>query len=147
MDLQWLWQGVVSNLVYAVLILAGGAVLTYLRARNSRWASPILYGLAGVALIAVILLALKGFATLSNQLPATTPDTVEMNIRTWLDAFKIAQQRQSDPESHFSLRVTLPNNIPMVVRRQKEYDRYVSIEAGILPAKEYQQILEKFSAE
>lgn len=82
MELEWLWQGVVGDLLAAALIGVGGAVLAYLQNRNSRLATPILYGLGGSTSIAVILFAFTGFITLPKQAPQTTLETVETNIRT-----------------------------------------------------------------
>ncbi len=50
MDWQWLWQGLLTNWLAAVLVLGCGIILTYLRAKRPSWAAPTLYGLGACAL-------------------------------------------------------------------------------------------------
>jgi hypothetical protein len=66
MELDWLWQNLVSEWLAAGLALFGGAMLAYLRATSSRWLSPDLYGLAGAALVAVIVFFSGAFIVLSQ---------------------------------------------------------------------------------
>jgi hypothetical protein len=147
MDLEWLWQGLVTELVGLVAAAVGAVVVAYLKARGSRWAAPIMYGLGGFALIAVSLFAFAGVRTFSKQELQMTPNTVEMNIRTWLDTFRLAVQREKDPQSYFTLRVTLPNQIPVTIRRTKELDRYILFETYTDVSRKHYNILEKLSKE
>ena len=44
---DWLWQGLVTNSVYALLILAGGLMLAILQKEWPIYATPALYGVIG----------------------------------------------------------------------------------------------------
>jgi hypothetical protein len=51
---MWLLQGVFVEIIWALLLLGGGALLAYLRVKRPQIALPALYGLAGAARIAII---------------------------------------------------------------------------------------------
>jgi hypothetical protein len=150
MGLDWLWQGVVGNLVAAVLILAGGTMLAYLRAKNPRWFGVILYGLVGSSLVAVIWIAFIGIIILSKQPTQTTLENVEPYIRAWMDRFSLTVQKEVDQSSHFSYRVIIPQNINVSLKRTKAHDRYITIETGVNISPEdqpIQSIIAKLSEE
>jgi hypothetical protein len=78
---EWLWHGIISDWTAALLIAAGSALLAYLTKRGSRGFAPVLYGLAGCALVASTLYFFTAFAALPKQQPQITPKNVESNIR------------------------------------------------------------------
>jgi hypothetical protein len=135
------WQSLVTNIVSAMLILGVGALLTILEATNSKWARPTLYGLAGIALMALVIFAFTGRAILSKKQPQTTVENVEANVRVWLDYFGLAVQRADDPQAHFILHVRCGSGIGVTIARPRARDRYLLLLCKVEISKEHQDIL------
>lgn len=147
MDLDWLWKSIFARIVWAVLALVGGAMLTRLKKRGSAWFAPILWGIGGTGLIAATLLALALLLTvpLSTQEHITT-DNVEPHIRGWLDAFGVAVKKEaSNADSYFILTVTLRNGNPVLISRPKLRDHYLMLQSSINISPEHKAIISKMS--
>src|SRR5579863_1846234 len=125
MDWNWLWQGLVANAVYAVLLILGGIVLAVLKKTRPNWAGPALYGLSGCALVAVLIFTVTGHAVFSRQQPETTPQNVEQNLRAWADSFQLGVTKmppQTDVD--FGLAISLKSGNPVEIRQLKQIPSY-----------------------
>jgi hypothetical protein len=105
---DWLFdvlQGIFAHLLYDLLLAVGvGALITYLKSTQSRWANPALYGLSAFAAVLVISYVFVGHALLSKEEPQTTGENVEKNIRAWADVFQLGVTRlPPQPEVDFGL--------------------------------------------
>lgn len=175
-DFRWLEQSIAGAWIRRLLEICGGAVLAWLRARDPKIAGSILYGLAGVAVLEIIfffattqspvpakapvdLTILEGeiaslstyvharsTASRSSQAPALTPENVERNVRTWLGTFGYGFVPVTLPNTHFAIRVNLPNNgRPILIARStdEQFERYITIQASVAISPEHQAILQR----
>jgi hypothetical protein len=149
MDWSWhsVWQGVLSNAIYALLIFGVGVLLTLLKQRGSRWVTPIVYGLGASALVAVILLAFVAVTRIPKEQPQITPDNVEANIRTWLDASGISTRILDEPDRIFALGVMMDSGTPVEISRPKSSDRYIIFQTKLVPDDDRRAQLDKLSGE
>jgi hypothetical protein len=145
MDLDGLVQGVVSNAVWWTVVLVGGAVLAVLRAKWPRYAGPVLYGLLGIASLAIIGFAILGHSLLSREQPQTTPENVEANIRAWADSFVVGVTKAPVKEAHFALVITLHNGNPVVVARTKDRPNWLALQSTLTLSPEHQAAMAKLS--
>lgn len=141
--LEWLWQGLALWVITLLLATLGSFMMAYLKATGSRLVSPILYGLATFALTLFIILVLRGMAALPRPQQEITPENVESNIRNWLDTFRLAAKKESNPEAYFIFVVTAPNGNPIVVTRTKALDRYITYQATLTVSPQHLEILDK----
>jgi hypothetical protein len=145
---EWLVHSLLSRLAWEiVIILGGGTVLGYLKAKAPQVASPALYGIAGAALLSILLFTFTGRAVLSQAQPETTTDNVEENIRTWLDGYGVAVTKEKYPNAMFTYRVTLRNGTTVGVIRSKEDPRYIGFRADIKMDPDHIAILKKMTLE
>jgi hypothetical protein len=76
MDWKSFFNNMLSNLVWWILLLGGGAMLALLKIYWPLMAEPALYGFIGMASIAILIYAFTGRPIFSKQLPQTTPENV-----------------------------------------------------------------------
>src|SRR5207249_10889306 len=103
-DLDWLWQGLLSNGIYASLIVAGGVLLASLKNKTQRLLLSIAWGLIGCALTGIILVAFVVITRIPKAPPPVTPQTIETNVRGWLDNFSLSSKKYDDPKLFFWVR-------------------------------------------
>jgi hypothetical protein len=135
------FQGLAQNLVSAILVLGGGAVIAVLKATNSHWTGPVLYGFLGMAALSMLIFSLTGRPILSRKQPQTNLENIEANIRAWLDYFELAVQKQSDPQLHFVYLVTCRSGVGVFVARPKSHGRYLAVISNLEVSKEHQEVL------
>jgi len=133
------------NLDWLSLVLAGGGLLTYLRLRRPVWVAPILCGLAGGALVAVILLTFTAWRALPAYKPLPiTPENVEEHVREWADTFRLGSKKLPLPNTHFGFEIILSNGVPIAVVRQKgSTDKYLFIIGRLDLAPPHKALMEK----
>ena len=102
MDWNWIWEGPVSRLIYDTLVLATGGGMFFLRMRQSRWSSPILYGLSASTLAALLLYAVGvHHAFVVSQDEQTTMDNVQERVRSWIDNFGLTSRSNPGNDRYF----------------------------------------------
>lgn len=147
MDWHSVWQGVISNGIYALFILGGGIVLAVLKKKDSRWFKPATWGLIGAGLAAVIVVAFVALTRMPKPLPGITPDNVEASLRTWLDNFELSSKKIDDPQSIFALVITLDNGTHLVASRPKTLDRYLLFSSSVSFGQEDNALLARMPKE
>src|SRR5438105_1505763 len=114
--MEWLWQGLLSNwlssLLAAAFILGVGAMMTYLKKKEWRLSTPLLYGLGASAFVAVILIALVVIIRMPKEPERITPDNVEIHARTWLEKFGFSVRKDPIPNTVFALVAKDRNDTP-----------------------------------
>ncbi len=90
MGFDWLWQELLGNWLFWVLGLAGASTLALLKRYWPSLSGPVLFGLAGFALTAVIVVSVKTHQVMSQKSTHSpiTASNAEENVRAWLDSFK-----------------------------------------------------------
>lgn len=106
---NWLVQGLISNWIAALMVVAVGLVLTYLSGQGSRWVVPILSGLCGSALILLCL-------AVSRFLLGASPRNIENRVRHWLDRAGTATKNVELPDFLFNYHVTLNGKVFIVAQ-------------------------------
>ncbi|HSZ02510.1 MAG TPA: DUF2299 family protein [Terriglobales bacterium] len=148
MDFGWLWQGLVSNAVWELLILAAGIAMAILRKRESKWVGPVLYGIVTIASLVVIWFTFTGRPLFSQtRSEVVTPENVEENLKTWADHLAMSLERQPPSEATFFSYIgrTGGPRDPINIFRAKEKPGYLQFRATINLAPEHQAALAKLS--
>src|SRR6266566_2056165 len=60
-----------------------------------------------------------------------TPENIEPRITEWLDAFGLTRQKLSEPSCHFAYRIIAQTNVPLVILRTRDHDRYLTLIANV----------------
>ena len=130
----WMVQGLATQIVWGLLVLAGGIVIAYLKRTASEWFAPAVYGLAASAIIAIGLYAFMRLISLPGRpTPQITAENVEQNIRAWLDEFSLSSRKLDEPAATFALLITLSNGDLIEVARPKgQYARYIVFRTTIV---------------
>ena len=113
-----------------------------------------IFNLCLVALLTLGVLKLGDLAQLESSVraieaasrPQITPENVETNIRAWLDAFGLSAKKLQDPAFVFGFEVRA-SNLPLLVVREKRFDRYITIQAVLRVAPEHQAMMAKLTKE
>src|SRR5688500_2106027 len=114
MDLSWIGQGLFSEVLGYLVILAGGIVLTWLRKRESPWIVPLMYGLCGSAIILTIIVMLTAWRAIS-PVGNVTSENIQSHVRTWVDKWQLTSRNDPDDKSLFRIAVTAQNGVLVVV--------------------------------
>lgn len=115
---DWLWQGIAANWLYDLSAVVGAAVLAFLKAKKSPWATPWLFALLGVALGAVIAVSL----TYAGSGPTPTRATAGRIIKDWSEHQQFSVASVSDDTSIFRLELRFRRNGHTVTVRQPKND-------------------------
>jgi hypothetical protein len=145
---DWLWQELLGNWLFWVLGLAGGSITALLRKYWPTLAGPVLFGLAGFALTAVIVVSVKTHQVMSQIIdhPPITTSNVEENIRVWLDSFNYGVKRADNDKSIFRLLVTSPGGTrQFFVQQHKDMSRYLVLNFNVVYPKSVQNSLKGLS--
>jgi hypothetical protein len=118
--------------VAGVLGIIGMKILEKYRAE---WARAVIYGLGAAALFMVIFVGARGITFLSaipkQPLPITI-DTVESNVRSWLEDFNLSVRKVNDVGTFFRFDVQLRDGRGITVRRTKDRDKYILLGADVV---------------
>jgi hypothetical protein len=94
MDWHSIWTGFYSNGLWRIfeliVVVCGGAVLTYLRKHGSVWAAPLLYGFVGSGVILGCFILFSVQSTVSSAFPS---DTNRENVRNSSGPAKVVSQK------------------------------------------------------
>ena len=135
MDINWLWQGLATNWLFAVLVFATGGAVVIARIKQWRWTSPIIYGLGASTLMAILLYAVNSQHELAAaQAMRTTSGNIQERVRTWIDSFKLQNQNATgaDPNDLFRYIVTMRNGDRITVLHSKRRETYLVIATRLL---------------
>jgi hypothetical protein len=148
MDFSGVLQGVLSNALYAVLILGGGVVLVLIRTWWPDLAPKVLYGVVGVTCMAIVLYALTGHGLFSKQPPRITSDNVEEYVRKWADTLGLGVTRApAIPAASFGVIITLKSGNPITVMRSNDIPDYLQFQIQLALSEEHQAAFAKMTKE
>ncbi|MEK7995251.1 MAG: DUF2299 family protein [Planctomycetota bacterium] len=147
MDLHTVLDSTVGKIIGSLLASAGATMLAWLKRKGWPWATPILYGLGAFSLIISGLIGLQWWLRPIEKPPERiTSANVEAHIRDWLDAFGLGVQRQEGSASDLVFAVTLHNNNHVMVSRNRQRDRYITLQGKINVSAEHAAIIAKVPA-
>ena len=145
---DWLWQAIIANWIWELLVLASGVTIAWLRHKNVSWLPVLFYGFAGCVLMSVMIYTFLGRAILSRQQPETTSENVEKNIRAWADAFQLGVTKlQPDPNGDFGLAIALKGGNSLEIHKLKQSPAYLQIQSQLVLSPEHQKTLAKLTEE
>ncbi len=78
-----------------------------------------------------------------SEPPKITTENIESIIKQWAESFHYGYRRDDDPKSYFKYVISLPDGSPIVVRRLKDYDQYLSIEAALKMSTNSQALIDR----
>lgn len=129
---EWLWQGLLTNGIYAILILGGGLMFGYLKKQGSALLPTFSYAFGGAACVAVVIFCFRGIANMPHTPIQTTGDNVESEIVDWTNSLGIAKTPVYIPDTFFAYKMTLSDGVPvLIVRSRKSDPGYVSFTAAL----------------
>jgi hypothetical protein len=145
MDWTWLWQNLISNALWAILLLGGGIAVGILRAKKAAWASPIIYGIATIACLAIIIFTFTGHAVFSK--PETDTSNIEDRVKEWITTLGLGSQPITGvPDTFFAYKIFLVNgNSVIVSRNSKSKSGYLQFQSVIVIAPEHRAMLAKLT--
>lgn len=120
--------------------------MTYLKAKASCFVSPLLYGLAGSVLMALLIVAINVQHNLIVEREAiTTPNNVQERIRNWVDNFGLKTQNKLDNAAYFKYEVTMRGGNPITIIRMIDRQNYVILHGRLKPSTKEEAMLSKLS--
>jgi len=138
-------QEIFGHMLYELLLAAlVAALITWLRSKASKWATPLLYGITTFTAVLIIGYVLTGQAVLSRQTKITA-ENVEANVKKWSEDLGMSIERTSRQDSYFSYTLRLHNGDPIEVFRAKEKPGYLQFMSTISVAPEHQAVLGKLT--
>lgn len=148
MDWNSLWQGVISNGIYALLILGGGAVLTALRLKWPNYADPARFGFVGAACVALVLFTLLGRGLFVKSPPEITPENVGENVRKWADDVGLGITKMpTSQDYYFGFQITQPSGNQITVFRGKDKSGFLQVQCPLLLSQDHLEMLRKLRKE
>jgi hypothetical protein len=113
-----------------------------------------IFNLCVVALLTMGVLKLGDLAQLDASVrsleaasrPQITPENVETHIRSWLDTFELSAKKVQGPAFIFGYEVG-PQSLPVLVVREKRFERYITIQAVLRVSPEHQAMMTKLTKE
>lgn len=129
---EWLWQGLLTNGIYALLILGGGVMFAYLKKQGSAWVPAFSYGLGGAAGVAVVILCFRGIIAMPHTSTQITSDNVESSIVGWANSLGTSESPIEVPDTAFAYKITLSDGVAVIVaRHKKNKPGYIYFQSGI----------------
>ncbi len=152
---DWLWQGLAVNAIWLIggLIVSviGGWVMGLLKLRQSPYAGPVLYGLAGFALTAIIIIFLtapfRAQQTASQlakieakipDLPTTPPDV--MRLRAWLDAGGYPSKMDEIQGKELFRLLVDAGDVPFSITQEKGSEGILKISSNLVANDDVEQM-------
>lgn len=150
--MQWteLWQGIISNGIYALLILGGGFVLAWLKIKWPSYAVPAMYAFVGTACIAVILFTFTGRGLFAKHPLEITPENLEENVRKWVDGAGQGIAKMPPAMTHdldFGIVVTLNSGNQIQVFHGKDKSGFLQMQTPLVLSPEHLAMLSRLSKE
>jgi len=147
--LSGILQGIFGTLLYDLLLAAMVAgIVAWLRSRQSRWAAPVLFGIAAFAAMLSIAYLLTGHAALSRQTVETTPENVEENVKKWVEELGLGITKAPKPaDIYFNYIVTLKSGNPIGIGRATALPGFLQLQTLLVLSDEHQKAIAKMSKE
>lgn len=147
---EWLLKPTLGWVIGALLTFILMAVL---KKKGSPWFAPILWGLIGAVLVllcmaATRLLSIPG--SLRVQPALITPDSVETDIRRWLDEFGLTVRKSLDTEHEgclFALTITTKEGVVVTAYYPEDFPQYIILETNITLGEPYRNQFDALSPE
>jgi hypothetical protein len=145
---DWLWQGLLSNWVYGLIMLLAGLLAAYAKTTGRKWLPTLYHGLLGAGLAGLILLNINFQHTLSEEIAnRVTIQNIQDKVRMWLENSNFVTQKQTNNDAYFQYAVS-KNGINVNVMRLKSHDHIVWVTANLIPPnKETEEALDSLSTE
>lgn len=148
MDWKSLYNNVLSNIVWWLLVLGGGALLALLKIYWPKFADPTLYALVGIACLAMVAFSLKGKGLLISNPAVITPENIEEHVREWLDHFRVSSKKESAPTGmSFLVIATLRSGNLVAIGRHNEAEEYLSLQSRVMLGPEHQVAIDAMTEE
>lgn len=143
----WLAQ----NVGWVLLVLAWGALVTYLKAVTTPYShlvEPILYGLGAMVMVAALVWLWKTNVALSAVNP-TTPTNIEGRIRDWMNEYGVASRRISGETDEvffqYDISSTGPAGTTVSVARAKRRPQHLVMQSRLIFVGDTRPIIETLS--
>ena len=140
-SLNWFSQNLITNVVWLVIVLIGGASLALIKKYLPSLAPYAMYFLVGCACVAIVV----GLVMIWPE-PTTNTNTIERDARRWLDNFGLSNKTIIDDSVYFALQAQMANGT-LIIARSKKRDRYLEMTAGMNLSPEHEVIVKSLTPE
>lgn len=103
---NWLVQSVLSNAVWAILVVLGGGVMAYIQNYHPQYLETAKWWLIGSVAVAAMILMLRIPGLLFGSSKKITQANVIVRIKEWSDRFGIAVQRSPQNPDQYVMTMT-----------------------------------------
>ncbi len=144
------WQNIVANAIWTVLIIVAGVVLAWLQRDGSPLILPIFVGLGGGLLVLLIIIAFHYLNSPCMRLThsgISKAADVEPALRRWLYAYQMTVRKRNLPDTYFSLTVTTNNGrLINVFRHKDEQEQFLHLVGKVSVSPSDEEKINKLSA-
>jgi hypothetical protein len=118
---MWIWQGVFTSVLAALLWFGGAAALAYVKHRWPKYGEFSLYWLGSAVLIGLLWFVITGHPPLMKFPPKTTVLNVGEDIKTWAENLSLPIAKQTAPSDiSFAYPITSRDGLPVMVERSTD---------------------------
>jgi hypothetical protein len=96
-----LFQGVIGNALYALLVLLWGGCVTYFAYVTPQWGAALLKGFLASVLLIVATVAVRIWLAIPTRRQATTTENIEDRIKEWLFKYGLTIKNEPTDTAHF----------------------------------------------
>jgi len=144
---DWIWQNLVSSILWEILLIIGGAAaLGYVKRKLPEHAPTVVYSLLGATCIAILIFTFTGQAIFSKPKVHVEPKNAEESVRKWADSAGLSTTKMpSAPDREWGLIVGLKSGNPVQVFIAKDNPGFLQIQSPLTLAPEHIAMLNKLS--
>jgi hypothetical protein len=146
--LGWLLANILWDCILVGLMsTAVSTAFFYFKNKQTQWTTPLLYALVGFTCTAALCFSFLGMGYLIQQQNQTSTEYVEKNVRAWLESEHYAIQTLPRDDATFSVFVILNDGVKLYIRRMKNKQRILYLDAALIPEQKVQDTISNFSSE
>jgi len=147
MDWSSLGHNLLANGIWALLVIGGGLVLGYLRAKHADKVPIALYAILGASRVSILIFTFTGRGLFTTKPPALTPENIEENVKLWAEHLGMNIGPATESDTYFAHMLSIPNTAQPVevFRSVKEKPGYLQFKAVVTVSREHQMVFSKMS--
>ncbi|HXY15357.1 MAG TPA: hypothetical protein VEI26_12725 [Terriglobales bacterium] len=145
----WVWQGVFTSILAALLWAGGATVLTFIKHRWPDYGSLALYWLGSAVVIGALWFVVTGHPPLMAFPPQVTAENIAENIKMWAENLGLAIAKQTAPgDISFVYTVTSRDGWQIAIARStKDKPNYIEFGTSIAAPPDIQALLSTITQE
>lgn len=146
---MWVWQGVFTSILAALLWFGGAALLAFVKRRWPKYGDFILYWIGSAVVIGALWFVITGHPPLMAFPPRVTVSNVGENIKTWAENLSLPIAKQNAPSDvSFAYAVTTRDGLSVMVEKSvSDKPNYVQFVTAVTAPSDIQLLLSTLTQE